>query len=554
MKLNKGLFLLTAIILFSNVSHSQWVSVFKGHQSVLDGSSSGDIGTSIAADNSGNCYVTGYTSSYSSSLDYLTIKYNSNGDTLWTAVYNGESNGEDKAFGIAVDQEDNVLVTGYSYSDQSGFDFLTIKYNSSGEQQWVSRYNGTGNEEDKAFGIAVDGSGNVFVTGKSKNSNANFDCVTIKYNSEGSIQWTDRYDGSNGDDGNFAIAVDKNGNVYSTGYSDGSTTGYDYVTIKFDNSSGSRNWVSRYSGQGNKDDKAFGIAVDDDCNVYVTGYTSPNSNSDYLTVKYDSSGAEQWTAGYNGTGNGTDKAFGIAVDDEDNVYITGESAGDNSDLDYVTIKYNSSGTEQWTARYDGTGNSTDIASALVLTNSYVVVTGTSRSSASPGSEDMVTIKYDKATGSQSDLSRYNGGENYSDVALSIAADTSYDIFVTGYSMKEGDNSNSGTSLITLKYKGEKNLIINTASNNAPLSYSLRQNYPNPFNPSTTISFDIMNSGIVRMVIYDILGREVKVLINQNLQAGKYNVSFNLSGLASGVYFYELRAGTFRDVKKLTLVK
>ena len=326
------------------------------------------------------------------------------------------------------------------------------------------------------------------------------------------------------------------------------------MTIKYNYSNGSRIWVSRYSGSGNHDDKAFGIAVDNLFNVYITGCSTVNNSLDYLTVKYDSDGNELWTADYDGTDNSDDKAFGIAVDDSYDVYVTGESKGINSDFDYLTIKYNSSGTEQWTARYNGTGNSMDIANAMASAGSSIVVTGTSRNALTSGSEDMVTIKYDKSNGNQQQLVRYDGGQNISDVAKGIAVDSLYNIFITGYSKMEFDNSNSWSRMVTLKYKGTNSIILNTESNNVPKAYSLKQNYPNPFNPSTSISFDLVNNGLVNLKLYDILGREVKVLINQNMNAGTYNISFNLSNLSSGVYFYELKAATFRGVKKLTLLK
>jgi hypothetical protein len=556
MKINIKLFILCSALLINISSYSQqWISIFNGKGGNFDGSSSTDVGTAVTADNKGNCFVTGYTTAYSQNFDYLTIKYNSNGDTLWTAVYNGESNNEDKAFGIAVDQPGNVYITGYSYSSLSGYDYLTIKYNSSGVQQWAARYNGTGNQEDKAFGIVVDDAGNSYVTGRSTGSSANFDGVTIKYDSDGNEVWSDRYDGpGNGNDESAAITKDKHGYIYITGFSNGGNTGLDYVTIKYDYSNGSRLWLSRYSGNGNHDDKAFGIAVDNMFNVYVTGCSSANNSLDYLTIKYDSDGNELWTAAYDGTANNDDKAFGIAVDNDYNVYVTGESKGINSDFDYLTVKYNSSGSEQWTARYDGTGVSLDAANAIVSSGSSIVVTGTSMNSTSIGSEDMVTIQYDKSTGEQMQIVRYDGGQNISDVAQGIASDTLNNIFITGYSKQEFDYSNSWTRMVTLNYKGKNSTVLTTKSINTPVKYNLKQNYPNPFNPSTIISFDVVNNGIVNLTLYDILGRQVKVLINQNMNAGSYEISFNLSNLSSGVYFYELKAGTFRDVKKMTLIK
>lgn len=85
-------------------------------------------------------------------------------------------------------------------------------------------------------------------------------------------------------------------------------------------------------------------------------------------------------------------------------------------------------------------------------------------------------------------------------------------------------------------------------------FSLGQNYPNPFNPTTNIRFSIPKSEHVSLRVYDILGREVKALVNQNLTPGEYQVDFDATGLSSGMYYYSLRSGDFVDVKKMVLVK
>jgi Beta-propeller repeat len=154
------------------------------------------------------------------------------------------------------------------------------------------------------------------------------------------VQWVARYNGP-GNDGALAnsIAIDSAGNVYVTGKSFSSGTYYDYATVKYD-SSGQEQWVARYNGPGNSDDSPNRIAIDSAGNVYVTGKSVGSGNDDdYATVKYDSSGQEQWVARYNGPGNGGDLANAIALDSAGNVYVTGGSEGLGIGFDYVTIKY-----------------------------------------------------------------------------------------------------------------------------------------------------------------------------------------------------------------------
>jgi hypothetical protein len=88
----------------------------------------------------------------------------------------------------------------------------------------------------------------------------------------------------------------------------------------------------------------------------------------------------------------------------------------------------------------------------------------------------------------------------------------------------------------------------------PTEFSLSQNYPNPFNPSTTIQYSIKERTSVELVLYDILGREVEVLVNEEQDAGQYKINLNAGGLASGVYFYKIQAGEYAEVKKMILLK
>lgn len=96
--------------------------------------------------------------------------------------------------------------------------------------------------------------------------------------------------------------------------------------------------------------------------------------------------------------------------------------------------------------------------------------------------------------------------------------------------------------------------VATRINNIPNSYSLDQNYPNPFNPSTTINYSILEDGLVTIKVYDILGREVITLVNEEKQPGNYEVKFNGDNLSSGIYLYKMTANDFVEVKKFVLTK
>jgi hypothetical protein len=88
----------------------------------------------------------------------------------------------------------------------------------------------------------------------------------------------------------------------------------------------------------------------------------------------------------------------------------------------------------------------------------------------------------------------------------------------------------------------------------PAEFALYQNYPNPFNPSTTIQYSVKERASVELVLYDILGRQVVVLVNEEQDAGYYKINFNAGRLASGIYFYRIQAGNFIETKKMILLK
>ena len=197
-------------------------------------------------------------------------------------------------------------------------------------QQWAATYNGTANYTDEVKAIVTDDAGNVYVTGSSASANNDFDYLTIKYNSQGVKQWIARYDGTgNGNDIPHSIFTDQMGNVYVTGASNRvhlSLFDNDATTVKY-SPQGVQLWVARYDGVLHRDDQANTVKVDNDGNVYVTGFTTVSnlgySAADYLTIKYNAAGVQQWVATHNGPGNGGDAAVGLGLDAAGNTYVTG---------------------------------------------------------------------------------------------------------------------------------------------------------------------------------------------------------------------------------------
>jgi uncharacterized delta-60 repeat protein len=401
-----------------------------------------DEAYAVAVDGSGYVYVTGVSTDSGTSEDYATIKYNSAGAAEWVARYNGTINSADYAYDIEVDNSGNVYVTGRSLGSGTGDDWATVKYNWAGAPQWIARYNGSANGPDCAYALTLDDSGNVYVTGWSFGAGTNLDYLTIKYNSSGAEQWVARYNGP-GDslDCTSSIAVDNAGNVYVTGRSFGSGANWDYATIKY-NPAGAEQWVARYNAPENGDDRPYALTLDNAGNVYVTGVGSGN----YATIKYNSAGVELWGRRYNSPGKGGGVARAIGVDNSGNVYVTGDINSLETQIDYATVKYNSAGDELWAARYTGPEYGLDQANALTLDNSgNVYVTGVSYYSETQYC-DYVTIKYNSA-GVEQWVARYNGTGDDADVANAIALDNAGNVYVTGSSFGSG----TGYDYATIMY-------------------------------------------------------------------------------------------------------
>lgn len=517
----------TGVMLCNAQVSQEWVARYHFY--------SDDQARDIAVDDSGNVYVTGKSEVYTpggAKPDYATVKYNSAGILQWVQRYNGAANEYDEATSIAVDDSGNVYVTGFSRSGSTAIynDFATIKYNSSGIQQWVRRYNGGGS--DIPYKILIDSNGDILVGGWSSQPVTGPDFTVIKYNSDGDSLWVRTYDSGESDnqyDYAVSMAIDISDNVYLTG----SFGLADWGTVKW-SSNGQFQWANRFNGPGGGSDYAKSLAVDNSGNVYVTGYVWRNNAVNFATIKFDSSGEEQWSVYHSNA-----SAIDIAVDDSSNAYVTGATG------DIMTVKYNALGIEQWAMNFNGPGNAADIPCCIQLDDSAnVYVAGYTTVNSS--NTDFCIIKYN-SFGIEQWMMNYNGTGNSYDQPTAMILDKIGNVYVAGSSRGPGNNDYA-----TIKYS--QTVGINQISSEIPIEFKLYQNYPNPFNPETKIKFEIKNSGLVTLKVYDALGREIKALVNDKISPGKYEVNFNAGNLNSGVYYYKLNAEGYSDTKKMILIK
>ncbi|MBK9096685.1 MAG: T9SS type A sorting domain-containing protein [bacterium] len=234
----------------------------------------------------------------------------------------------------------------------------------------------------------------------------------------------------------------------------------------------------------------YDLGVDQLNNVIVTGNNS-NNNANIQIKKLSSSGEELWFTEYNSQEDLNDLPTALALDSENNIYITG-TAADSISKTYV-IKLSTEGDLIWEYTLSEVSYEQQYLWPIIVRDSSLFIGGS---------------LYDYLTKSN--------------------------IFI----MKLDQTIGTG---------------INEKFFN-PYSYTLSQNYPNPFNPSTVISYRLPVTSNVSLKVYDVLGNEIATLVNEEKPAGEYEVEFNAAKLPSGIYFYKLEAGSFSETKKMILMK
>lgn len=314
-----------------------------------------DGGGDILVDSIGNVYVCGHP---------VVLKYNSSGELLWESEHIAEF------IRIEIDSEGNIYAAGTRLSN-----YMTVKFNTDGQEIWRRSYNGPGNEQDDLRDMMLDSKGNIIVTGESwGGSTTNYDFATIKYSGNGDTLWIRRYNGPALNpplDGGFGMAIDTSDNIYVTGWSQGPAEKANTLTLKY-SPDGDLLWERRFPEDGQISNSGYDMVIDKDGFIYVASRAF--GFRDFLN-KYDSDGNHLWTA----EGEMPNLFYTvfprIATDKYGSIYMTsGNVQAPNNEYSNL-LKFDSSGKQLWKLNGIGIGGLGAVYGLYVDTSLKIYITG-----------------------------------------------------------------------------------------------------------------------------------------------------------------------------------
>jgi hypothetical protein len=533
-------------------------------------------------------------------IDVVFAKYNKSGNLVWGKRFGG-TNTTDAPHGVVTDAQKNIYLTGYCGNTTTGnlpvnfnpnggntlntyghFDAFLAKYDQNGNYQWAMILGNTvGATEERGWDIAVDNLNNVYVCGAMYGSinfnplgtanvksvgNSNAGLFLAKYNPNGINEWAfviSANDTSVFYEAYTAVDIDAYGNVYFAGNFRGNNVNFnpngsntlssagatDMFFAKY-TSSGNLIWVKRVGGTAQDIISPGAMRLDNNNMPYFTGRISGTVNFNTSGGTNNVTGASLFLASYDTTGtlryafgmqsNPGDGGHRVGFDSQNNVYVAGWMNG--------TVNFNPNGTYNLTAT-------------------------------SP-TADVFLAKY---TNSGQFIWALNfGATNSTDqnICAGLAVDQMNNVIITGQLYGTNANVNPKGTQFMLSSVGQNDCFIvkynssgllwystgiKKTSDKLPIEYKLEQNCPNPFNPTTIIRYSVASNvkgqtSNVKLIVYDILGKELVTLVNENHKPGIYETQFSINQFSnnqmpSGIYFYKFMVDDVQyAVKKMILLK
>ena len=333
------------------------------------------IGHGITVDGAGDVYVVGEEFVLLDNQNIMIRKYSADGELLWHQGVNGPGSGVDIARGVAVDSEDNVIVVGEVFVALENADTWIRKLTGDGDELWTVQHNGADSLNDRARGVAVDRDDNIVVTGSEYHLIGLTDVWTAKYGPDGGLLWIDEYNHAGGNDAGYGVSIGADDQIFVVGgvYE---FVGLNDIYLRAHDPDGVELWtvtIDNWSGI----DRARGASVDSEGNLVMVGETyTPDDLTNIWMGRYAAvDGAQLWVEWYDSEGGDNDIGYGVAVDRDDNVIIGGSTYAVDTLADALVAKYSAGGEPLWEQQYMGDGGNDRARAVATDAQGYIYAAG-----------------------------------------------------------------------------------------------------------------------------------------------------------------------------------
>ncbi len=493
-----------------------------------------------------------------------------------------------EAHSTLIQSDGKIIVAGFARAPSQTF-FALIRYNQNGIIDSSFGINGVditsiGSSDDKAYSALIQPDGKIIAAGYATENYLHVFAL-VRYNEDGSL---DNTFGSNGivttavgksDDKIFSIAIQQDGKVIAAGTSYENNQGiYAFALARYntdgslDNTFGTNGIDTLYLEVSNnplQNDEAKSVAIQGDGKIVIGGY-SGNAKTDFSMVRFNVDGSTDNSFGLKGVvltpiGTGWDVVSSVAIQGNGKIVAAGYTETGYYLYGFALARYNTDGSLDNTFGTNGIvttaiENSSQVNSVAIQSDGKIVVSGWSND----GSHTYFALARYNTNGSLDNTFGTNGITttpfyfDFDNKAYSVAIQSDGKIVAAGAA--EYNNFSDLYGFGVMRYTGSSG-PVNAVSKTSglPTTFTLYQNYPNPFNPSTTIQYDLPKGENVKLIVYDVLGREVASLVDAYQLAGFYKVKWNGKNafgenMASGVFFYSFEAGNYNSIKKMIYLK
>lgn len=466
------------------------------------------------------------------------------GEIIWEKSYGGES--YDEIMSVTESPFGGYLGAGYTQSFGLGRwgNAFFVKTDVNGDSVWTYHLGGEGID---VFADVITTPDSMFVaTGLTDTENDFENIYLVKINDNGVVQWEKKFGGPEKEVAQ-SLTNSHDGGIIITGVTKSFSVGEEDLFIFKTTLDGDSVWFKTYGTSGN--DGGYGIKPTSDGGYIIAGIYNW---SDMWLVKIDADGDTLWTSVIGG--NDFEEGLDVQETADGGYIIAGSTASFGAgQLDAFLVKTDSLGNVKWQKTYGGTGY--DEGRRVIINNSNEYVLMGNTDSGSLGEFNYLIIWTD-----------LNGDTIRTKTYGDAGEDRCYDIVSIGdeYLLIAASNyspATDGDASLLLIRSGNEPSEVEPSDNTIPAGFKLYDAYPNPFNPTTRIKFQVpiassneIQNTRISLIVYDVLGNQIATLFDDERSAGIYEVTFDATGLASGVYYYTLKAENYSQSKKMLLIR